>query len=417
MKIKSMAGIYLVLALVLGAMLPVMFKIASNNINIYEYLMLAYAVALPVSFTYLLARKKMGRLVSTLKNYKELAFIAFLGLLNYGLLEYGLTYAEGYISVSLATVIYRMSPLLMLVFLPIMLREKISKYQIAALMLGFAGLYIAVTAGSLSFLASANALMIGLVVLISLASAFVTVAVKKYSFDMEIGIFIFNLATFIFFTALFLAVRAPLQQVNMKALSAILYVGIIYNVFVGLMYYGAVRMMKTTFVTNIYFLSPFLTFVFSWLVLGQQIYLYYIVIAVLVSAGIIIQKFDRKGGTYAAKKPSETKGQTFYDVTSAFVNTETPLIYNAIKSGGRILAVSMDRDDYEGCKQKVSAKSRANGTVVYASHNRRLTTSSQEEFVRDMMGVGFDDVVVMSAGIPESSERVLTELLQDGPKK
>ena len=337
MRIKSIANIYLILALVLGAVLPVMFRVASQNINIYEYLMLTYAVALPVSFAYLVARKKTNRLIASIKNLKELAFIALLGLLNYGMLEYGLTYAEKFISVSLATVIYRSFPLLMLIFLPIMLRERISKYQIAALMLGFAGLYIALTGGSFSVFSNANIAIMALVVLIALASAFVTVAIKKYSFDMEIGIFIFNLATFAFFTALFFAAGAPFQPVNTSALSAILYVGIVYNVFVGLMYYGAIRMIKTTFVTNIYFLSPFLTFVFSWLILGEQIYLYYIAIAVLVSAGLLIQKFDTKGGTYAARKSGETAGRTFHDVTSAFVNTEAPLIYNAIKSGAGCL--------------------------------------------------------------------------------
>lgn len=410
MKIKSIANIYLILALVLGSFVPVMLKIASQNVNLYEYLFLTYLVALPTSFVFLLIRKKGSRLISSLNNKKEFAFIAFLGLLNYGLLEYGLTYAEKYISASLATVIYRSFPLFMLIFLPIMLRERISKYQLVALILAFAGLYIAITGGSLSLYSNANLPIILLVVAIAFASAYVSVAVKKYSFDMEIAMFIFNLATFIFFTALFIIVKAPLQPLNSSALIAILYVGIVYNVFVGLMYYGALRMIKTTFVTNIYFLSPFLTFIFSWLILGESIYLYYIAIALLVSVGLIIQKFDKKGGTYLSKNIKK-EAQMFHDVTSAFIHTEIPYIYNSIKSGGRVLAVKMDKDSYNQINDNELNKFRNEKTAFYMDFNTSYINSEQKEFLTDIMGLNNDEVALMCAGNPEISEKMLSEIL------
>jgi drug/metabolite transporter (DMT)-like permease len=407
MKIKNIANIYLVLALILGSLVPVMLKIASQNINIYEYLVLTYIVAVPASFIFVLARKKTDRLVSTIKNYKELAFIAFLGLLNYGMLEYGLTYAEQFVSASLATVIYRTFPIFMLIFLPIMLRERLSKYQFAALLLGLIGLAIAVTGGSLSAFTNPNLPIIGFIILIALASAFVSVAIKKYSFDMEVAMFIFNLATFIFFLALFLAVKAPLQPVNASALMAILYVGIVYNVFVGLMYYGALRMIKTTVVTNIYFLSPFLTFVFSWLILGEQIYLYYIAIALFVTAGILIQRFDKKGGTYISKQKAQ---HTFHDVTSAFIHTEVPLIYDEIKSGGRVLAVKVQKDYYKVIKQKI-AKPKNGSPLLYSNTDKKMTTPSQDEFIKEILGIKDDELVLMCAGEPSESEDTLSKAL------
>ncbi len=410
MKIKNLANIYLVLALLLGALVPVMLKVASQNINIYEYLMLTFMIALPTSFIYLVARKKTDRLVATMRNWKEFGFIAFLGLLNYGMLEYGLTYAEKYVSASLATVIFRASPLFMLIFLPVMLRERISKLQVAALMLGFAGLYIAITAGSLTIFTNANLPIIGLVVAIAFTTAYVTVAVKKYSFDMEIAMFIFSLATFVFFTALFFAVKAPVQPINLSALAAILYVGVVYNVFVGLMYYGALRMKKTTFVTNIYFLSPFITFLFSWAILGEKIYLYYIAIAVLVSAGILIQKFDTKGGTYLTKQ-KKTESHVFHDVTSAFVNTDAPLIYNAIKSGGRVLAVKVDKEDYGSMESKVGKGVNLDGALIYTDSNKRFIDQAQNEFIREIMGSDENEVILMGVGMPDTCEKALSDII------
>ncbi len=406
MRIKNTANAYLILALVLGAMMPVMLKVALQNINIYEYLMLTYMVALPSSFIYVLARKKTDKLISGMRNIKEFAFIAFLGLLNYGMLEFGLSYSEKFISASLATVVYRTFPLLMLIFLPIMLRERITRYQLAALLVAFAGLYIAVSGGGLFAFGGANIPILFLVVAIALASAFVSVAIKKYSFDMEIAMFIFSLATFIFFASLFVVSKAPLQPLNYAALLSIVYVGIVYNVFVGLMYYGALRMIKTTFVTNIYFLSPFITFVFSWLILGERIYVYYVAIAILVSVGIIIQKFDRRGGTYVSKTKDSAR-HTFHDVTSAFINTDVPLIYNAIKTGGRVLAIRLDAENYTKIRQKVNGKPKGGSAFLYTSDNRKMTNSMQEEFIREIMGVNEDDIVLMSAGMPDSCEKLL----------
>lgn len=410
MRIKDIANAYLILALVLGAMMPVMLKIALQNINIYEYLMLTYMVALPSSFIYVLARKKTDKLISGMRNIKEFAFIAFLGLLNYGMLEFGLSYAEKFVSASLATVVYRTFPLLMLIFLPIMLRERITRYQLMALLAALAGLYIAMSGGGLSIFSNANLPILALVVAIALASAFVSVAIKKYSFDMEIAMFMFNLATFVFFASLFMASHAPLQPLNYAALLSIVYVGIVYNVFVGLMYYGALRMIKTTFVTNIYFLSPFITFVFSWLILGERIYVYYVAIAILVSVGIIIQKFDRRGGTYVSKSAASAR-HTFHDVTSAFINTDVPLIYNAIKTGGRVLAIRLDAENYTKIRQKVNGKPKGGSAFLYTSDNRKMLNGMQDEFIREIMGVNEDDIVLMSAGMPDSCEKLLHDAL------
>jgi len=409
MKTSSIANAYLILSLLLGAMVPVMLKLASQNINIYEFLFFVYLLAFPISFIFVLSRKKAGRLVATAKNWKEFAFIALLGILFYGMLEFGLTYAERYISSALATVIYRSAPLLMLIFLPIMLRERISKYQVIALLLAFAGVYIALTAGSLSIFDNANIAMIGLVLAIALLNAFVTVAIKKYSFDMDIAIFIFSFAGFLFFTATFIAAGSPFQSINPNAYLAIIYIGIVYNVFVSLIYYNAFRMLKSTFVTNIYFLSPFITLIFSWLIFGEKIYLYYIAIAVLVSVGLIIQVFDKKGGTYIAI--NKTK-HIMHDVTAAFVDTRVPAIYNAIRSGGRVLAIKLEVDiEEKKISDRIRNHSKKGDTIIYSSSNGKFVNKEQQNFINEILNAE-NNIIIMGAGEPAASEMALSEIAE-----
>ena len=77
----------------------------------------------------------------------------------------------------------------------------------------------------------------------------------------------------------------------------------------------------------------------------------------------------------------------------------------------------VDKGHYETIRQRISTNARSNGTIVYTNQNRHLTSSSQDEFVRDMLGVKTDDVVLMSAGIPEASEKALSDLLPAGDQK
>lgn len=417
MNIRLLANIYLVLALLLGAMVPIALKVGQQNISIYEFLFLVYLLALPTSLLFVYLSNKQERLKSHLKNARDFLTIALIGLLNYALLEYGLTYAEGFVSASLATAVYRTFPLLMLIFLPVMLRERISAYQIAALLLGFSGLYIAITGGNIFSLGSANAAIVVFLIVIALSGAFATVLVKKYSFDMTASMFIFNLSVFILSILLFLASGTRFALPNSSALIAVLYIGVVYNVFVGFMYYSALRMLKTTFVTNLYFLSPFITFLYASVLLSEPIQPYYIAIAVLVSIGLLIQMFDRRGGGYLAKSKSAQSRFVIHDVTSAFIHTDAPLIYSAIKKGGRVLAVKLDAANITDLEPRIKSNRKnavQGGALVYTNTDKSFVNVDQDEFIRGIMGVNDNEMVLMSAGDPDMSEKILESITLKG---
>ncbi len=407
MNLKLLANTYLLLALVLGALLPVMLDFASGS-NLAGFLFYTYLISVFVSLLLIVSTKRTGRLIAYFKNVKDFLLIAFIGLLNYALLEYGITYAEKFVSASLATVVYRTSPILMLIFLPLILRERVTKYQLLALVLGFVGLYIAISGGTLSFAYSGNSLIVIFLIFVALAGALATVLVKKYSFDMITGMFIFNLANMLFFGAVFLASGAYTVTFSTNEIIALLYVGIIYNVFVGFMYYDSFRMLKSTFVTNIYFLSPFITFLFAGIILGEAIKIYYIVIALLVAVGIIIQKFDKLGSTYSPKE-NKHKNYTIFDVTSAFVNTQEDVVYNVIKSGGRVLAINVSGKPKHFVE---SAMNIPNGGLLVYTDSHKFVRNEEREFVRDIIGAKEGDSVIMCAGQQEQTESALFSIME-----
>ncbi len=409
MKIKDRANVYLALALLLGALVPVMLDIGTN-MNTTEFLFIAYLIATVASLGFVLATKRGSRLVEYLSNARYLAMIGVIGILNYALFEYGMAFAEHYISASLATAVYRTYPILMLLFLPAILREHVTKYQVAALGLGLLGLLIALTGGSIGTLADSNAGIIAFMAFIALGSAVAAVLVKRYSFDIVNGVFIFSVANLLFFSVIYAASGFPQSTVTTGDIAALIYVGVVYNVFVGIMYYSALRMLKTTFVTNIYFLSPFITFFFSYLLLGEAIAPYYVVIAVLVSAGILIQKLDRKGGTYVAKKHRASK-TVIFDVTSAFVNSGYDAVLAPIMGGGRVLAVTVDGSSRQHVDAFIRTNADAYNAVLYTDSHKSVTPN-EAEFVREMMGARRDQLVFMCAGKPDSGELAVDHLIR-----
>ena len=90
MKIKTIANSYLVLALLTGALVPVMLDIGGASMPIPEFLFLTYLFAVPASFVFVLMNGKREKLVAMLKNRKDLAVVSVIGILNYFFLEYGL---------------------------------------------------------------------------------------------------------------------------------------------------------------------------------------------------------------------------------------------------------------------------------------------------------------------------------------
>lgn len=408
MQIRTRANLYLVLALLLGALFPVMIDLA-RDISTAQFLFYTYALSTLTSLSFVLLMKKKERLVSYIRNGRDFLTIAFIGLLNYALLEYGLSYTERFVDASLATAVYRAYPLLMLLFIPLVLRERVTRYQVIALFLGFAGLFVALTGGDLTAFSGPNLSVMPMLVAMALASALATLLVKRFVFDMESSMFIFNLANLLFFALLFAASGFPSAALSMKDAMAIAYVGTVYNVFVGFMYYDALRMLKTTFVTNIYFLSPFLTFVFAYLILGEQIQAYYLLIAGLVAVGIVIQKFDTRGGTFAQKAGKERRHAIIYDVTSAFVNSGEAAIHDVIKGGGKVLAVKVDKKHYDIVDRALKNTERKEVLLYTDLHD--MVKNEEAEFIRDIIGAEPQELVFMGAGDTGKCETALTDFM------
>jgi drug/metabolite transporter (DMT)-like permease len=411
MNIKTKAWIFITLAMVGGALFPLALKVAvEGNVNIYSFLFLSYILATAASLVLVVAKGKTQRLREYLRNPREYLTIGIAGFAFAGLGFYGISWAEQSISATLATVIFRMQPLLMLLFLPILLRERVSKTQVAALLLAFAGIYIAVTGGALLSFSGAGAGVVLVLFAIVLVYALAGVFIKRYTTDMECTMFMFNSTSLLFATALFLYAGAQLPALNPTTALALLYIGVPTSVGVTYFYFRGFRTLKTTFVANYYCLSPFITALFAAILLNETIQPYYLVIAALVAIGIAIQRFDKKGGTYMAKnKINVEKDLWIFDVTGAFHDTQVEAIRKPLSGGGRVLAMKLNQGEYCRIKESPDFRDPKQGKeiFVYTNADDHLVSEEKNNYLSDILKVNPDETILMSAGDLETSERFL----------
>jgi len=310
------------------------------------------------------------------------------------------------VSASLATVIFRANPLFMLPLLPIFLRERLTKRQILALGLAFAGVVIGLSGGNFAnILGNADAPIVVFLLLMALGYAFANVIIKWQMFDTDVLLAISGIVLSAFFGLLFLAGGAALAPLTSADLAIIGYVAVT-NIVSFYMYFTALKILKTTLVTNVFAVSSFLTMGWAAALFAEQIKLYYLAIAALVAVGIVIQKTDRKGGSHLPKLFDEKmKNLVIFDVTGAFANNGDAAISAAIKKGDRVLAMRMD-GRHRGFVDSL-AESGNHPNLFTDSHP---AVSEEADFVKGIVGAQENDVVVMKVGSIEEGERFFNGL-------
>ncbi len=404
MEIRAKGYAYLIVSLLTGAMLPVVLDLATG-MNTAEFLMLAYMVSIPASYGLVVAARKRDRLAAYLKDGRALALIVAIGALSYIPSEYILSYAEHYVTASLATAVYRSWPLLMLLLIPHFLKERLSKFQIVSLGLAFAGIFFALTGGTVSLQDGGQYVpIVMLLVFGAFCYGLGGILMKKYVFNVESAIFLFNLSLFVLFAAVFLLSGSPVSGLSAADVFAVFYVGIAVNIVGYYGYFAALRLLKTTLATNAYFLSPFLTFVFADVILGEAIAPYYILIAALVSVGLFVQKLDRVGGSYA-QRSSGARGLKIFDVTRAFVSGEERAVLSAIERGEKVLAMKVHARHRGTVMAMLEREARGN---VYADLG--AFGSEVREFINEIVGKGEEEMVVLISGTPTEGEAFLADL-------
>lgn len=410
MDIKLYGYLLLFSALMVTAVVPIAYVLGSNISPITLMLLVSLAGTI-ISFvvSYLKGTLKNVKIFFTTKN-GLLAMLSF-GILSYTLLSLIFSYVTHYVSADLLAVIYRSWPLMLILMAPFLLRERMTKYDAIGVIVGFSSLAVILLGGTSISLPLRYLPFVFLILLGAFFDAFVSGVSKRYNYELTSSIFSYNLVSFM----LFLPLAILFGSFNFSGFSSSTMIGVIIlgalqNVLLTFLFVASFRTVKTSIASNAFIVSPFLTMLLSGIFLGTPIEPYYLVVAVGVVAGIMIQRMQPRGSAYRSKAGHIT----MYDVTSAFVNSRSERIYAAIRGESRALAFFVDtsRMEPEHRDALINRWHGWDGEVLMFTDKKPHADVQQSEldFIKDIVGAKDNHMVFVGMGDPAKVERRFTEL-------
>jgi drug/metabolite transporter (DMT)-like permease len=284
---KKVSGYFnLALCILLWASIPVTTKkllVELDNLQILFYSTILSTLVLGVVLTgekKIAELKKYGR-----REYAIMFALGFLGNYFCYVLLYGAlartSAAEGFI-------LAYTWPIMVLALSFIVLKEKITFRKLAGIAVSFFGIIITITKGSITSFGLTN--MTGDLLAICYAFVFALFSVlgKKFRFDKTVGVFIYFLAALVFITPTVL-VFSRVTFPGFNTWLWLIYNGVLVNGISYIFWFRALEGVETHIVSNLLYLTPFISLLYIALFLGDEIPLSAVAGLAVIAAGVLSQ--------------------------------------------------------------------------------------------------------------------------------
>jgi drug/metabolite transporter (DMT)-like permease len=291
MKEQSLAVLFALGAIAFWSTVATAFKISLRFVSPLQLLALSSFVSFLVLFGTLVARGRAGLLFKA--SPRDMVRSAVLGLFNPFLYYMVLFAAYSRLLGQEALVLNYVWPIVLVLLSALLLKQALKAKVLIALVLSFSGVICIATRGDLSTLEFSDPVGIILALGSSLFWALYWIFNMKDGRDEAAKLCANFLFGFIYSLLALLILEPPVFPPFNGWLGA-LYVGLFEMGFTFLLWMKALKHSRTTAViSNLVFLSPFISLVFLHLVVGERIYPSTFFGLVLIVAGILIQRYRR----------------------------------------------------------------------------------------------------------------------------
>ncbi|UFS70109.1 DMT family transporter [Geomonas sp. RF6] len=278
MKDSTKGSIYALLAVLLFATLGTTFKLSVSRLDGYSVTVYMGSFAVLALFLNLLRTGEAGGVVAEFRRMP--LFFILTGVIGLGVQQLLCIKSYEHLPAAQVVILTYTYPLMMIVLARLVYREHSSLRSVAFVLLGFMGVFILVSGGSLRGFEMSSG------VLLSLACAFTfalfCVLIKHARFHVGIGMFLFNL-----FGLLFLLLLMPFYgftwRIGAVDLLILLYIGVFPTALAFILWNRALQLTRTSHSSNFALLTPVLSLVFITLFLREEI-----VLSQVVGMSIII---------------------------------------------------------------------------------------------------------------------------------
>lgn len=292
MQNQSKAYIFASLSVLCWSTVATAFKIALTELHYTNLLLISSAVSVITLLIILMFEKKFSLLKE--QSFKQVLYSLLMGFLNPFLYYIILFKAYSLLPAQEAlTLNYTWAIVVSLLSIPI-LKQKIKLSSFFALLISFSGVAVITTKGNLLDLKFENPEGVALALSSSLLWGLFWVLSIKDSRDGTIKLFM-NFVFGLIFILIHNISMNTIQIPSLKGFIAASYVGLFEMGITFVFWLKALKYSDTTVkISNLVFLSPFLSLFFISLVLKEQIFFSSLVGLLLIITGVIVQNTNKE---------------------------------------------------------------------------------------------------------------------------
>ncbi|MDE1854873.1 MAG: EamA family transporter [Candidatus Micrarchaeota archaeon] len=385
-------------------------QIAGSKMGVIPELFYGFLVALVVSIAISLVADRGASVVSIAKNHRLLLMIIAIGLVNNALTQLFLAAGTLGTNPSISAIVYRGYVIIVALLLPFMLKQKVKSMQLLASVIGFVGVYVVISGGTLVNISMATAPAMALLIFAGLCTTSVQLFFNKYNFNAAGGVVIFNLASLVFISLLAAATQTSLGiAFTPSSAVAVLFLGAFGYALGPFMVYYVIRAFGPLLFGNAVVTVPFFTILFAALLTATPIEPYYLVAALLIGAGVIIQR------SYASRQERITKNKaldrfTIFDVTGVFISNKSPTIMKGIAGENRAFAIRLSGG---GLEEKTHADVfNKYGCISFTNKRPHASATSDEiRSINEAMKLNDEETALIGIGHPDGLESAFAEFI------
>lgn len=255
------------------------------------------AVSSLFAFIFLLVVNLIKGNLQELKAYKTKDYlqISGMGILGVFLYRLFLNIGTDILQASQAFIINYLWPIMIVLFSCIILKEKMTSRKLIAIILSFIGVIIVTADGNLLNIRKDNIIGVIYCIIAAISYGLFSVLNKKTNYNKYVSMMLFYLVSFIISLLYVLLFESSFKLEGIQLLG-LLWIGIFTSATAFTSWALALEHGDTVIISNLAYITPFLSLVWTALILKEKLNINSIIGLVIIILGIFIQLKENKVG-------------------------------------------------------------------------------------------------------------------------
>lgn len=283
--------IYAIISVLLWSTTATVTKILLGNLDSIQILLFGSLFAVIFLFLINCIKGNLNEIKNyKLKDYSKIFTIGILGTFLYNLFLYlGINTLQA----SQAFIINYLWPIMTVIFACIILKEKITIKKIIAIIISFIGVIIVSSNGNLLNIEKSSIIGTIYCILAAISYGLFSVLNKKQNYNKYISMMLYYLTSF-FISLIYCVCAKKIFIPEMNQLLGLLWIGVFTSAIAFTSWAFALEKGDTAKVSNIAYITPFISLVWTSVLLKENLNIYSVLGLIIIILGIFIQMQNNK---------------------------------------------------------------------------------------------------------------------------